>query len=67
MVAEYCSIRRVRRMVLLYISVVLCVVLLILMLEIIHHGHTPAGPSIDAAMLPLLMALVVHPVEVWRR
>jgi hypothetical protein len=49
--------------------VVLCVLLVTrLVLKVVHHGHPPStGPTIDAAMLPLLVALVKHSVEAMRR
>lgn len=38
-----------------------------LVLEIVHHRHpAPTRSAIDAAMLPLLVALVKHAVEVMR-
>jgi hypothetical protein len=38
-----------------------------LVLKIVHHWHpAPSGPAIDAAVLPLLMALVKHSVQAMR-
>jgi hypothetical protein len=54
-------------MILLKVLMMLCMRLLlmsILMLEIVHHGHTlPARRTVDSAMLSLLVALTEHSVE----
>jgi hypothetical protein len=41
----------------------------VLVLEVVHHGHTlTIWAAINSAMLPLLVGLAEHPVEtlVWR-
>lgn len=68
MVPKYGAIRRMRVMILLEIGVVLCM-LRIRMLEVIHPTHwrhaSPARSSIDTAVLPLMLSLIVHLVETW--
>lgn len=77
MVSEYRTIRTMRAVILLQCRVVLCVLLLLvssLVLKVVHHRHPAStGPAIDAAVLPLLVALIKHPVQtmcsglgVWR-
>lgn len=63
------AIGRVRIVILLQGRVMLCVLLVAgLVLKVVHHWHPPSTrPTIDAAMLPLLMALVKHSVKVMRR
>ena len=54
-------------MILLDVGVVMCMLLMmgILLLEVVHHWHTPTPwTSIDAAMLPWLVALIEHSVEI---
>lgn len=64
---EHRTICRMRTVVLLQRRVMLRVLLLLvarLVLEIIHHRYaTSAGPAIDAAVLPLLVALIKHSVQ----
>jgi hypothetical protein len=68
MVAKYRAIGCMCGVVLLNIRVVLHVLGLvgILMLEVVHCRHPSPTSSIDPAMLPLLMVLIEHAVEVLR-
>lgn len=69
MVAKDRTIRSMRIVILLESRVVLCMLLLVtaLVLEVVHHRHSPSTrPAIGAAMLPLLVALSEHSVEIVR-
>jgi hypothetical protein len=59
------TICRVRIVILLESRVVLGVLLLVtvLVLKVVHHWHpSSTWPTVDTAMLPLLVALIEHPV-----
>ena len=66
MVPKYRAIGCVCWMVLLNIRVVLHMLRLVgvLMLEIVHRWHPSPTSSINPAMLPLLVILIEHAVEV---
>lgn len=68
MVSEYGTIRTVGAVLLLKCGMMLRVLLLLLVprlvLEVVHHWHAPpTWSAIDAAMLPLLVALIKHSVQ----
>ena len=70
MVSKYRAIRCVCAVILLDVRVVLHVLSLVvvLMLEIVHRWHPSPTSSINPAMLPLLVILIEHAVEIlcWR-
>lgn len=51
------SISRMCPVVREIVPLMLSVVLLLVMLEIVHHGRHPPSSTIDTAMLPMLSAL----------
>lgn len=65
MVAQSCPICRMCRMILLYICMMLGMLLMtaLMLLKVVHQWHpSSTGSSIDAAMMPLLLALIIHTV-----
>lgn len=68
MMAKDCSISNVFLLEALVVLSMLLLLVGILVLEIVHHGHPSAtGAAINSAMLRLLLVLTKHSVKIGGR